>query len=55
LIIQRNASCCAETEAPPLTEEQQQEIGRRLEEHERDPSTAIPWEEARERLRARDG
>jgi putative addiction module component (TIGR02574 family) len=39
----------------PLTEEQWQEIERRMEEHERDPSTAIPWEEVRDRLLAKFG
>ncbi len=48
-------SISAETGALPLTEEQRREVDRRLDEHERDPSTAIPWEEARERLRARYG
>jgi putative addiction module component (TIGR02574 family) len=35
---------------PPPTEEQIAEAGRRLEEHERDPSSAIPWEEVRASL-----
>jgi putative addiction module component (TIGR02574 family) len=48
-------SISAETGALPLTDQQRQEVDRRLEEHERDPSTAIPWEEARKRLRARYG
>jgi len=34
-------------ELPPLTLEQKAEIDRRLKEHERDPSSAIPWEEVR--------
>jgi putative addiction module component (TIGR02574 family) len=34
----------------PLTEEQRQEIDRRLAEHDRNPESAIPWEEARARL-----
>jgi putative addiction module component (TIGR02574 family) len=38
---------------PPLTPEQMKEVDRRLAEHLRDPSTAIPWEEVRARLRAR--
>jgi putative addiction module component (TIGR02574 family) len=37
----------------PLTEEQLQEIRRRVAEHERDPSSAIPWEEVKARLWAR--
>jgi putative addiction module component (TIGR02574 family) len=40
---------------PPLTEEQQQEIERRLAEHARDPSRASSWEEVRARLWARFG
>lgn len=42
-----------EADLPPLTPEQMQEIDRRIAEHERDPSRAIPWEEVRDRLRAR--
>ena len=34
----------------PLTEEQRQLIDRRLEEHRRDPDSAIPWEQAKIRL-----
>lgn len=37
----------------PLTEEQMAEIDRRIAEHERDPSSAIPWEDVRARLWAR--
>lgn len=44
-----------EPEAVPLTEEQHQELDRRLAEHERDPSTAIPWEVVRSRLQERFG
>jgi putative addiction module component (TIGR02574 family) len=40
---------------PPLTEEQKQEIDRRIAEHERDPSRASSWDEVRARLRARFG
>ena len=36
-----------------LTVEQKAEIDRRLAEHERDPSTAIPYEEVREWLWSR--
>lgn len=39
----------------PLSAEQLQELERRLAEHEHDPSTAVPWEEAGARLRARFG
>jgi putative addiction module component (TIGR02574 family) len=38
---------------PPLTEEERAELKRRLEEHRRDPSTAVPWEEVRARLASR--
>ncbi|HEY2756315.1 MAG TPA: addiction module protein [Pseudolabrys sp.] len=38
---------------PPLTPEQMAEIDRRIEEHEKDPSRAIPWEEVREWLWSR--
>jgi putative addiction module component (TIGR02574 family) len=44
-----------EDEVPPLSEEQIQELERRLAEHERDPSTARPWEEVRASLRERFG
>lgn len=39
----------------PLSEEQIQELERRLAEHERDPGSAVPWEDMRARLRARFG
>ena len=45
----------AETEPPPLTEAQRSEVARRIAEHERDPSTAIPWEDALATLRERYG
>ena len=48
-------SILEEPEVLPLTEEQCQELDRRLQEHERDPSTALPWEEVRARLRERFG
>jgi len=38
---------------PPLTPEQVEEMDRRLAEHQRDPGTAVPWEEVRARLWAR--
>jgi putative addiction module component (TIGR02574 family) len=38
-----------------LTDEQKAEIERRMAEHERDPSSAIPWEVVREQLRAKYG
>ena len=37
----------------PLSEEQMQEVRRRIAEHERDPGSAIPWEEVRASLWAR--
>jgi putative addiction module component (TIGR02574 family) len=40
---------------PPVTDVQLAEAKRRLAEHRRDPSTAVPWEEVRARLRARLG
>jgi putative addiction module component (TIGR02574 family) len=38
---------------PPLTPEQEAEIDRRLDAHEKDPSRAVPWEDVRARLRSR--
>jgi putative addiction module component (TIGR02574 family) len=38
---------------PPLTEAQYAELRRRLEDHQRSPSTAIPWAEVRARLWSR--
>jgi putative addiction module component (TIGR02574 family) len=43
----------AEDDDFALTPEQMAEIDRRLEEHDRDPGSATPWEEVRDRLRAR--
>jgi putative addiction module component (TIGR02574 family) len=40
-------------EMPPLTPEQIEEMERRLAEHEKDPGSAVPWEEVRARLWAR--
>jgi putative addiction module component (TIGR02574 family) len=45
----------APEDMPPLTAEQIEEIDRRLAEHARDPSRALPWEEVRARLWARLG
>jgi putative addiction module component (TIGR02574 family) len=39
----------------PLTEAERAELDRRLAEHQRDPSTSIPWHEVRSRLRERFG
>lgn len=43
------------SEVPGLTDAQRQELQRRVREHERDPSTAIPWEQVRAELMARPG
>jgi putative addiction module component (TIGR02574 family) len=40
---------------PTLTDEQKEEVERRLAEHDRDPSTALDWDEVRARLWARIG
>jgi len=37
----------------PLTDAQAAEVKRRIDEHERDPSSAIPWEVVRARLWSR--
>ena len=42
-----------EDEDCAMTPEQMAEIDRRIAEHERDPSSAVPWEEVKERLLAR--
>jgi len=38
---------------PPLADEDMKELERRLEEHRRDPSTAITWEELKAELASR--
>jgi len=43
-------SIAAEQESIPVTDAQKQELRRRLDEHEADPDSAIPWTEVRERL-----
>jgi putative addiction module component (TIGR02574 family) len=43
----------SEGDYPPLTPEQAAEIDRRIEEHEKDPGRAIPWEDVREWLWSR--
>jgi putative addiction module component (TIGR02574 family) len=40
-------------ELPPLTTEQMEELERRVGEHQRDPNTAITWEEVKARLQSR--
>lgn len=42
-------------EALAPSQEQRDEVDRRIAEHERDPASAVRWEEVRERLRARHG
>ncbi len=42
-------------DAVPLSEEQCQELDRRLAEHRRDPSTASRWEDVRARILQRLG
>jgi putative addiction module component (TIGR02574 family) len=41
--------------ARSLTDDQRAELSRRLAEHDQDPSAAIPWSEARQRLMDRFG
>ena len=43
-------SIAADPEGLPLTDQQKREIDRRLAEHDEDPSSAVPWEQVRERL-----
>jgi len=38
---------------PPLTDEEKNELERRLEDHRRDPSTAITWDELKAELLSR--
>ena len=39
-----------DADALPLTAEQRAELDRRWAEHQRDPSSAIPWEKVRDEL-----
>jgi putative addiction module component (TIGR02574 family) len=43
----------SQADLPPPTAEQLAEVDRRIEEHRRDPASAIPYEEVVERLRSR--
>jgi len=43
----------APEDMPPLTPEEIAELERRLAEHQRDPGSAVPWEEVRARLWSR--
>jgi putative addiction module component (TIGR02574 family) len=45
----------ADSEPPPLTDAQRAELRRRIAEHKRDPSSAIPADEVFARLRERYG
>ena len=45
----------ADSGAAPLTPEQRAELERRLEDHERDPSDVVGWDEAEARIRAQLG
>lgn len=40
----------AQHDLPPLSDEEKEELERRLEEHRRDPSAAITWDEFKARL-----
>lgn len=42
-------SVAADTEDPPLTDAQRQEIERRLADHRANPGQGVPWEEVRAR------
>jgi putative addiction module component (TIGR02574 family) len=48
-------SIAAEAERSPLTEEQKQEIDRRLAAHQANPQAAIPWEQVEAEALARLG
>ena len=48
-------SIAAQPEELSITDAQRDEIDRRIAEHDRDPSSAVPWAEVRKRLRARRG
>jgi putative addiction module component (TIGR02574 family) len=43
----------AREEMPPLTDDQMVEMERRIAEHDRDPSSALPWDEVRKWLWSR--
>jgi putative addiction module component (TIGR02574 family) len=43
----------AADEMPPLNDDQMEEMDRRFAEHERDPSSAVPWEDVRKWLWSR--
>jgi putative addiction module component (TIGR02574 family) len=54
-LVEDLCAVVSEDEEFALTSEQMAEIDRRIEEHKRDPGSAIPWEVVRDRLRARFG
>lgn len=45
----------APADVPGLTDAQRLELQRRLQEHERDPSAAVSWEQVRAELMTRSG
>ncbi len=46
-------SICTDPTSMPVSEAQLAEARRRLAEHDSDPTTAVPWEEAEARIRAK--
>jgi putative addiction module component (TIGR02574 family) len=52
-LVEELVAAVDEDEAFALTPEQKAEIDRRIAEHERDPGSAIPWEDVREWLWSR--
>jgi putative addiction module component (TIGR02574 family) len=46
-------SVAADADAVPLIPEQEEELRRRLEEHERNPDDVVEWSKVRERIRSR--
>jgi putative addiction module component (TIGR02574 family) len=52
-LVEELCAAVEEDEAFALTPEQMTEIDRRIAEHQSDPSSAVPWEEVRDRLLAR--
>jgi putative addiction module component (TIGR02574 family) len=47
-------SIASTPEAIPVPQSHKDEVARRKEDYLRDPHSAIPWDEAKERLRKRD-
>jgi putative addiction module component (TIGR02574 family) len=48
-------SIAQDAEVLPLTDAERAELDRRWAEHERDPSTAVPWETVKDKLVRRGG